>query len=179
MEGNGTLSIQTTVRDLARPFAEVYEALDPKEHRKAMRSAMRRQGNRLKRQAAANLQASGIGQGTAQRLSKGIRLRVYPERYGAGFMLSVKPNRKKGYHRNRRGLEKPVLMWAEEGTGERRTKSRTRFFTRSRKGHSTGRMPRYGFMRRTEEQETHTVEQTLFGDFQDSLERAVRRKGLL
>jgi hypothetical protein len=167
------------VVDLNNPFKDVYQALDLAEQRKAMRGAMRREGNNLKKLAAANLQGSGLGQGTKQKLAKGIRMRVYPARFGSGFMISVKPGKGKGYHKNRRGLEKPVLLWAEDGTKYRKTKTRTKIFARKRKGHSTGRMRRYGFMRKTEEQAPQIVEQNLFADFQKNLEKAARKKGLI
>ena len=104
------------VKDLDKPFKEVFEALDTKQQRLAMKSAMRREANRLKKQAATNLAASGLGRGTRQPVAKGLRSRVYPDRYGAGFMLTAKPHKSKGYHRNRYGKDKPVLMWAEDGT---------------------------------------------------------------
>lgn len=165
--------------DIEKPFNDVFQALDLKDQRKAMRGAIRREGNRLKKHAIIELQSSGIGQGTKQRLSKGIRIRVYPDKFGAGFMLSVKPHKKQGYHKNRQDKEKPVLMWAEDGTKYRKTKTKTKVFVRKRKGHVTWRMKRYGFMRKTDEQATRIVEQNLFSNFQKNLERATRKKGLL
>ena len=102
--------------NIEQPFREVFAALDLKDQRKALRGAMRREANRLKKSATANLRSSGLGQGTRQRLDKGFIVRVFPARLGAGFLVKVKPYRKKGYHLNRQGKEKPVLMWAEEGT---------------------------------------------------------------
>lgn len=165
--------------DLNKPFGEVFKALDLKTQHKAMRSAMRREANRLKKTATVNLQISGIRQGTRQKLSKGIYARVYPDKYGMGFMISVKPRKRKGFHKNRQGLEKPVLMWAEEGTLLRKTKTRTKVFVRKRKGHLTGRMRKYGFIRKTEEQATHIVEKNLFNDFQKNIEKAARKQGLI
>lgn len=179
--------MESTALDIDKAFGDVYRALDLKEQRKAMRGAMRREGNRLKKQAAANLQGSGMGTGTKQKVSKGIRVRVYPDRYGAGFMLSVKPRGRHGVHKNRFGKEKPVLMWAEDGTRLRHTGRRlSSFFSKSRYtgkkvrqyvrgGRSTGRMRRYGFMRRTEETAAQSVEQNLFGDFQRNMRKAMGR----
>ena len=62
--------------------------------------------------ARGKLMQSGMAH--ASRLKKDIRLRVYPK--GGGFMITVKQHGKQGYHVNRFGLQKPVLMWAEEGT---------------------------------------------------------------
>ena len=81
-----------TVTDLNAPFADVYKALNVKDQRKALRSSMRKEGNRLKKIAVSNLSQSGIGQGTKRSLSSGIYVRTYPDRYGLGFMVSVKPH---------------------------------------------------------------------------------------
>ena len=98
-----------TVSDIKRPFLDVYKALDTKTQRKAMKGAMRREGNRLKKAAVANLSSSGIGKGTKRSLSSGIYVRTYPDRYGLGFMVSVKPHgKRKGIHMNRQSKEKPV-----------------------------------------------------------------------
>lgn len=167
------------VTDLDHPFKDVFEALDTKEQRKAMKSAMRREGNRLKKAALQNIAASGLGKGTRQPIGKGLRVRVYPDRYGAGFMLTTKPRGKKGVHRNRQGKLKPVLMWAEDGTKARKTKTKTRVFIRLKKGHNTGRMPAYGFMKKTEEEEDNKVENDLFADFQNNLDRQLKKKRLL
>lgn len=47
--------MKETVTDINKPFSDVYKALDMKDQRKAMRSAMRREGNRLKKAAVSNL----------------------------------------------------------------------------------------------------------------------------
>lgn len=181
-----------TVTDITRPFSDVYKALDQRTHRKAMRSAMRKEGNRLKKAAVSNLRQSGIGQGTNRSLASGIYVRTYPARYGLGFMVSVKPHgRRKGIHLNRKGKEKPVLMWAEDGTRLRRSGRRvSSFFGRSRftgrrirqylrGGANRGKMGCYAFLAKTERQTEGSVESYLFTDFQTSLERAARKQGLL
>lgn len=165
------------VKDLEKPFADVYKALDLKEQRRAMRGAMRKAGNDVRRKAAEAVGGSGLNNGAA--VAKGLRVRVYPDRYGLGFMVSAKPYGKKGYHRNRQGKEKPVLMWAAGGTKQRNTKSKTKFFVRTRKGHPTGRMPRYDFMGKAEAASSTKVEAELFGKFRQGLERRARKLGLL
>lgn len=178
---NWQLSIRalrmSEVKDLDRPFADVYKALDMKEQRKAMRGAMRKAAGSVRKRAAQAVGASGLGNAAA--VAKGLRARVYPDRYGLGFMVSSKPYGKKGYHRNRQGKEKPVLMWAESGTKSRQTRSRSKFFIRARRGHPTGRMPRYGFMGEAESASAAQVEQSLFGQFQQNLEKRARKLGLV
>lgn len=172
-------------------FMDVYRALSPREQRKAMKSAMRREAGRLKKAAVANLaSATGgktgrtLGGGTRQRLAKGLYVRTYPDRYGLGFMVSVKPHGKtRGIHTNRRGRQKPVLMWAEDGTRQRAVgKRKQSFFSRSRwtggkvrgyrrSGHSTGRMSAYRFLAKTERETADGIEARLFADFQRNVER--------
>ena len=67
--------------------------------------------------AVAKRSVEGSGINDAGKLAKGVRVRVYPR--GGGFMITVKPHGKSGYIKNRHGLEKPVLMWAAEGTKQR------------------------------------------------------------
>ena len=180
------------VIDLDRPFTEVFRALDLTIQRKALRGAMRREGNRLRKTATSNLSQSGIGGGTKRSLSSGIYVRVYPDNYGAGFMVSVRPRGKnKGIHLNRQDLQKPVLMWAEDGTRQRRigrrvssSLSKSRFTGKKvrqylRGGANRGKMKRYGFLAKTEEQTAASVEANLFNNFQGNLEKAARRQGLL
>lgn len=166
-----------TATDLKRPFMEVYEALNLKEQRKAMRGALRREANKLKKAAVSNVAASGLGRGTRQSIAKSIRTRVYPR--SPGFMVTVKPFRKKGYHLTRTGKEKPVLMWAEDGTAFRKTKTQTKFFIRKKKGHSTGRMKPYRFMKKTEDTGMQDIENDLFQAFQSNLEKALKKKNLI
>lgn len=195
------MSSDATIQSIDGVFGSVLEALDLKEQRKAMRGAMRREANRIRKMAVGNMTSSGLlsskgkkhrkdSTTTAGKLGKGIYARVYPDKYGAGFMVSVTPHGKRGIHKNRQGLQKPVLMWAEEGTRFRRVGKRKKGFTYTSKrtgkkqrayirgGHSTGTMPTYGFMEKTEAQATMSVEQNLFKDFQDNLNKAIVKKGL-
>lgn len=150
--------------ELQRLFAE----MDVKTRTKALRGAFRREVGKVRRIAINNLR-SGINAKNKQTfhssrsLEKGIRAMVFKRT--AGFRITIgtkKANRKtgkgeQGMHLNRFGLKKPVLIWAEGGTEPRSTKTQTRVFKRTRKGHSTGRMKRYAFMRTTQSQVSDTV----------------------
>lgn len=160
--------------------------LSPREQRKALAGAMRREANRLKKAAQAAVKRSGLGQKNPTRVERGVYSRVYPARYGAGFLVSVKPHgAKKGIHRNRYGREKPVLMFAEEGTVERNVGRRQghytmqggrfaskKYRTYKRSGHSTGRMRAYHFLAQTEQTEATGIEQRLFTEFEKNVSRA-------
>lgn len=191
--------------DIQNPFREVYEALAPGDQRRALRGAMRREGNRL-RLAASGRASAALGNMGGGDFKRNVLVRVYPPRYGAGFMVSVKGRNGKDpkimhktRDRRRRGGGvtpgglKPILMWAEDGTRQRRTGPRRRslaepfrtaFTGRRRRnyertGRRTGAMPRYGFLAWAERTQAAGVERRLFGDFSANLERAARRKGLL
>ena len=174
-----------------KAFADVYAALDMQAQRKAMRRAMASEAGRLRKEAVTNLGASGLGRGTYRAVSRGIYTRVYPAKYGTGFMVSTKPRGDKGVHVNRQLLKKPVLMWAEDGTRVRNVGRRGKsFFGKSRytgklirhyarSGHSTGAMRAYRFMEKTENSQAASVEGNLFARFELNIEKAARRRGLM
>lgn len=160
---------------------KLFKALDHKQRIKAMRGAFRREANKVRRAAISNLRSTGIR--TDLDLEKGVRAVV--SKRDAGFRVTIgtkKGNRKtgrgeRGFHTNRRGLKKPVLIWAESGTDRRYTKSKTRIFARSRKGHYTGRMKRYGFMSKTGSQVDGRVGDELREEIVKSINMTARRYG--
>ena len=91
---------------------------------------------------------------------KGIRSRIYSR--GGGFSITVKGVGGKSMHKNRRGLLKPILMWAEDGTAFRRTKGKGGKRSSTRQSQYTGRMPKYGFLERAEGRMYQQVESELF-----------------
>lgn len=161
---------------LRKMFAE----LDEKNRLKALRGAFRREANNVRKAAVGNLQGSGIRNGRT--LGKGIRAIVF--RNKAGFRVTIGTKRankngkgERGFHKNRQGLKKPVLLWAEMGTNARRTKTQTKVFTRSRKGHNTGRMKSYAFMRKTRDTEAPKVENRLRDEITKSVIRTAKKYG--
>jgi hypothetical protein len=177
--------------DINEFFRDVYNVLDMKEQRKVLRGALSRAGSFVRGQAVSALRASGLGKGTYREVSKGIYVRIYPPRFGVGFMATVEPHGTRGIHVNRQILKKPVLMWAEDGTRVRNVGRRVKSFSGKnrytgnairhyqRGGHSTGRMRAYGFMKKAETTSSAGVEKILFEQFEKNLEKAARREGLL
>lgn len=162
-------------RNLQRLFAE----MDAPHRLKALRGAFRKEAGRVRRIAVNNLRGSIR---TDRDLAKGIRAIVYKKT--AGFRVTIgtrKANRnglgEYGFHKNRQGLKKPVLIWAEEGTDLRRTKARSKIFVRKRKGHSTGRMRRYGFMAKTKSQVQDSVTNNLRKEIVKSVEKIAKKYG--
>ncbi len=145
---------------------KLYAALSPANRKKALKGAFRKTGNSIKKVAISNLRASGLHH--AELLSKGVRTVVF--RREAGFRVTVasrKANKsgkgERGMHTNRRGLKKPILIWAEAGTKWRRSNKATKYPVGSkwRTGRTRGFMPRYGFMQKTKQQVEHKVDKEL------------------
>lgn len=161
--------------NLQRLFAE----MDAKQRLKALKGAFRKEANRVRETALNNLRGSIR---TDKDMEKGVRAIVFKQK--AGFRVTIGTKRatkaggkEYGFHKNRQGLKKPILIWAEEGTEERRTKSKTRIFVRSRKGHPTGRMKRYGFMRQTRDEVADSVNDSLHNEIVTSVTKIAEKYG--
>ena len=163
-----------TGHDLLRTF-------DRRELKRTLKDAYRRTGKRIAAIAKRSVEAGGIND--AGKLAKGVRVRVYPR--GGGFMVTVKPHGKTGYIVNRHGKEKPVLMWAEEGTVERFPRNwRKRFLVHTDAGfrwvgRSRGKMPSYHFLKEAEEQGPGIVEEEIGKEIEAATERRAARLGWL
>ena len=162
-----------------RNLQKLFAAMDPKQRMKALKGAFRKEANRVRKAAVNNVRASIRSD---RELEKGVRALVF-KRKAVGFRVTVGTKRVKrtgkefGFHKNRRGLKKPVLIWAEEGTKPRRTKTATKIFARSRKGHNTGQMKRYGFMQRTAAQERGVVTANIHTEVNNSIIREAKKYG--
>lgn len=160
-----------------REFSDLVKQLSGKQLKKALRQAYRREGKKLREIAVASLRHSGLkAHQSVADLEKGVRAHVYTR--GGGLMITVKPYRNRtSVYTNRRGMKKPVLMWAEEGTWYRVTKSKTKWGLRQRRGHRTGRMLAYHFMRNSEDQIISVAETDLARELEHSLDIAVKKAG--
>lgn len=164
----------------AREWTELAAKLDTRQMKRALKGAYRTEAAKVVKTARRSLATSGLQvKGNKADWQKGIRPYVYSR--GGGFMVTVKPgrgkNRTKSMHRNRQGLEKPVLMFAEDGTTARKTKTKTKRWTRARKGHATGRMPAYGFLQRAQPEMYRKVEEGLLPQVEKQVRKAAARAG--
>lgn len=130
--------------NLQRLFAE----MEPKRRLQAIKGGFRKAAQKVRKTAINNLRSSGIR--SDRDLERGIRAIVFKRKAGFRVTIGTKKAGKNGkgeagFHKNRQGVKKPILIWAEEGTKKRQTKSNSR----KRAAHSTGRMRRYGFMAQT------------------------------
>lgn len=159
---------------------KLFTEMDVKHRKRALKGAFRREANQVRRTAINNLRSSLHSN---RDLEKGIRAIVFKK--AAGFRVTIgtkKANRKtgkgeKGMHINRQGLKKPVLIWAEGGTEQRKTKTKTKVFVRKRRGHNTGRMKRYGFMRKTQTDVRDKVTADLRNEIVESVTKTANKYG--
>lgn len=157
--------------NLQKLFAELSE----KERLRAIKGAFRREANAVRRKVVLRLPDWTSGKSDFE---EGVRAIVFKKK--AGFRVTVGTRGKKqrgggihlyGYHTNRRNLTLPILMWAEDGTAERHTRSQSIIYKRKRKGHPTGRMAKYGFVEVTMEETRGQVT----GEIHDELRKQVTR----
>lgn len=179
-------------------LVKLFEALDPKRRRQALKGALRRTANLVRKKAQANLKSSHINTSTG--LPKGIRRLLYKQKLGFRVTVGTKKrgggqnSAAYGYHQGRsyrraveRGVsaarltsyEKPVLLWAENGTKSRRTKASSlwRGSRRKRRGHPTGSMPRYGFMERTRQEMSPEVDALLKNEINLNIQKIAKKYG--
>lgn len=168
-------------------WTQLLRRMDGRQIKRSLMGAIRREANKARKIAQARLTTSGLDvKGNTSDWKKGIRTRIYPGNKGTGFLVTVKArvaNRKggaeKSMHTNRFGFRKPVLMWAEEGTSFRRTKSQTRWGIRRRKSHSTGRMEAYRFLEDATPEMFNEVESGLVAEIDNAVGLIARKCGFL
>lgn len=163
-------------RNLQQLFAE----LEPKRRLQAIKGGFRREANQVRKTAINNLRSSLHSN---KDLEKGVRTIVFKRK--AGFRVTVGTKRagkngkgEAGFHTNRQGLKKPVLIWAEDGTQERKTKGNGgKRAMRMRSAHRTGRMKRYGFMTQTLNGVRDTVTSNIRDMVMENVEQVAKKYG--
>lgn len=168
-----------------KEWTELSKLLTPRQMRNSVKRAYRREANKACKIAVQKLRVSGLDvKGSSSDWEKGIRPYIYSR--GGGFMVTVKAKGankqgrgEKGMHKNRAGIKKPILMWAEDGTTVRKTKSKTKIFVRKRRGHNTGQMPKYGFLERATPEMYRSVETGLFPEIETAVNKAAQKAGFL
>lgn len=163
--------------NLQRLFAE----LEPRRRTQGLRAGFRKTANLVRKKAIANLRDSKLR--VDKDMEKGVRAIVFKRQAGFRVTIGTKKAGKNGkgeagMHTNRRGLKKPVLIWAEQGTADRETKGNGgKRAARLRTAHSTGRMPSYGFMARTRAEVKGTVTQDIHRMVVENVERIAKKYG--
>lgn len=172
----------------AEKLGKLLEELEPKRRMQAVKGAFRKTAREVRNTAVSNLRASGLRSGGDQRgLEKGIRALVYKRIAGARVTIGTKFANKKtgkgeaGFHSNRKGKKKPVLIWAEGGTEERHTATSKKWgklmMFRKKKGHATGKMRKYGFMEKTKAEVEGKVTDELRKQMEESIIKTAKKYG--
>lgn len=148
-----------------RQLAQMLDELSEKNQRKALKGGIRRAVGKVRRAALANLSASGLRSDADVR--RGVRARVFKSLAGGEVTIKARKRGSLGMHLNRYGQLKPVLMWAEGGTKSRR----------KRGGSATGKMPRYGFMAKTEAEAAGIASGDMVSDVRSNIVKVVSKHG--
>ena len=168
-----------------KEWTELLRQLNGRQIKNALKGAYRKEANNATKIARRYLHSSGLQvKGNFADWDRGIRPYVYSR--GGGFLVTVKARAKSkrnskeaGMHENRFGIKKPILMFAEEGTRFRMTKTRTKVFKRLRKGHPTGRMQAYGFLEKATPEMYRSVEQGLQPELEKSVVKQAKKAGFV
>ena len=167
-------TVQYDDEELQRLFAE----MDTKRRLKALKGAFRREANRVRKTALNNLRIR-----SDRDLERGVRAVVFKRK--AGFRVTIgtkkagKSGKEYGFHINRKGLKKPVLIWTEAGTKWRKSKKATRYMVggKWRTGTARGFMKRYGFMQKTAADVRDRVTDSLHDEVINSVRKVAKKHG--
>lgn len=145
---------------------DLFEQLDERHRVRALRGGFRRAGQKV-RKAAISVLRSGLR--SNRDLERGIRVVIGKRQptFKVTGAFDLKSGR--GFHRNRRGELKPVLLWAEDGTAVRSTKRRGH--------HTTGSMTRIGFIDSARRQCEASVTEDIHREVTDYVLRTARKNG--
>ncbi len=132
----------------------LFDELDPKRRRQALRGAFRQTARAVREAAVENLRATGLA--SSRHVERGIRI-VMLKRGQAGFRVTVGTKRRRAKGEGTTAAEKRrrrlaiVPLWAETGTTERYT----------RKGRYRGAMGQRSFMGKTKSDMSPRVERMM------------------
>lgn len=166
---------------IGQAWNDLLKTFDQREMKRTLKDAYRRTGKMIAAVAKHSVEGSGIND--AGKLARGVRVRVYPR--GGGFMITVKPHGKSGYIKNRHGQEKPVLMWAAEGTKQRYPRSwAKRFLVNTGDGfrwvgRNRGKMPAYHFLDAADAQGPKIVEEEIGKAIEEATVKRAAKLGWL
>ena len=171
-----------------KEWDDLLRGMNAKQIKSSLRRALRAEAKKAVAIAQRHLASSGLNvEGNTSDWKKGVRSFIYNPTRGTGFLVTVKAraaSRKTGkgeksMHENRYGFKKPILMWAEGGTQPRKTKSKTKWFVRQKRGHSTGRMKAYGFLEKATPEMFQTVEAGLVPEIDNAVKKVAAKCGFI
>lgn len=147
--------------------------MQPKRRLQAMRGGFRK-GAKLLRDAVVRELRSSIH--SNKDLEKGVRALALKRKAGFRVTVGTKLANKRGkgeagFHTNRQGLKKPILVWADMGTAERKTK------VGKKRGHSTGRMKRYSIIEKGSNAVSDTISEDVSNLITSEIQRVAKKYG--
>lgn len=110
----------TPLQEVNKTATAVVAAMHPELLKRALVNSLRREGNKLKKQAITEFENRAPR--LRGRLNKPVNVLVH--KYGIGFRLRVKKNGQGACIVNRKEKEKPAPFWMEYGTEQRSNRYR-------------------------------------------------------
>ena len=184
-------TMEYDISELEKLFAD----LSDKERVKALKGGFRKSAAKVRNAAVSDLRS---GMSSNRNLEKGVRSIVFKRTAGFRVTVGTKMKRSKsrngwigvaGFYENRQVRRnpskyspRPVLIWAEDGTGQRRTKSNsgrhTRMFgTRSRSSHPTGAIKPVRFMVSAKNKVASSVTSDIHENVKDYVVKVAKKHG--
>lgn len=166
---------------------KLFAAMSPEQRLKALKKSFSKEARRVRKVAVENLRLSI---NSNKELEKGIRSIVFRKKAGFRITIGTKKANSRGkgergfyISRKRKGKKdrwgrdvtgKPVLIFAELGASDRSTKNH---IWPRRKGHSTGSLKGYLFMRKTQNQVKYEVTENVQRAFMQYIMKTSRQHG--
>lgn len=154
---------------------------------KAFKAAFRASAKEVRKMAISNMKSAKGGKkgslNASSRMEKGVRAEVFKKT--PGFHVTIRPKKtatkkqqavKSEYWLRRyQGIRDAGILdvWLEGGTVRRKTKSKTKVWTRSRKGHDTGSLDAYEFMKKTKSEAEVTAASNLRENILQSVSKII------
>lgn len=182
-----------------KEWTDLLREMSPRQIKNAVKQAYRRTAKKAVGVAQKYLRTSGLG-GDMSKLSRCIRSSV--DR--GGFLVTVNAKRskangsgEKSMYKTARGVKKPILMWAEGGTGPRMSQGNVSYVytgntkwearhgksyrLRRKRVHSgginRGQMPSYHFMADAEPEMISLTEKELAPELEKAVKGAAKKAG--
>lgn len=184
-----------------KEWTDLLKEMNGRQIKNVMKQAYRRVGKKGEDIARRHLKTSGLG-GDMNSLGRSIRTYVYSK--GGGFLITVDARRanksgkgEKSMYKTSRGVKKPILMWAEDGTNPRQSGGNVRYvytgnvkwgsrhgkaYKLRRKrvrsgGRDRGKMPAYNFLKDSENEIAKMAENELQPEVEKAVLRAAKKAG--
>ncbi len=152
-------------------FLQLWEQLSEENRVKVMRQAYRRSGQKLRQEVIRQIKSDSTRLRWDPSMRSSVRLLVFRRKIGFRVTVGTKGRGKnaKGYHTNRNGQQKPVLMWAETGTVDR--------IRRKNKGR-TGKLEPGRFMERARDIAVPAIQEELKDILMTTIVKSAARNGI-